>query len=542
MNKFRSILLISVVTLVSATSINNNDKLYEITKNIELFVKTYKELNSTYVDDIDPSELMRIGIDAMVSSLDPYTNYISESQVESYRLSDDGTYKGIGADLGVVDDEITVLVPHDGSPAFDAGLRSGDKILRVNGLSTEGRTVEDIDRIVRGVPGSTLELEVRSNSKGIVENMSLTRSRVTRDNVPYYGMVRDGIGYVILTTFTMDASKNIASAIKELRKENNLEGIILDLRSNGGGLLREAIDVSNLFIEKGEETVTTKAKVAENDQAYRTRNVPLDLDIPLAVMINKRSASASEIVSGVVQDLDRGVLIGQRSFGKGLVQNTVTLPYNNRVKMTISKYYIPSGRCIQGVEYDNGLPVDIPDDQRSTFKTRNGRDVLDGGGVTPDIKMDVKKESAITKALKEEHLIFKYVNQYIIGQDSVKDAGSYVYNDWEDFKKFIDEEGFTFNTDSDKAIEALEAAVKNDFSIESADEIKALRAELSARKQAAWSHSKADIILEIEKEIISRYFNQSGRIKFTLDKDPEIQKAVEILTNPSEYRKVLDGR
>ena len=404
------------------------------------------------------------------------------------------------------------------------------------------RQVEDIDRIVRGVPGSTLELEVRSNSKGIVENMSLTRSRVTRDNVPYYGMVRDGIGYVILTTFTMDASKNIASAIKELRKENNLEGIILDLRSNGGGLLREAIDVSNLFIEKGEETVTTKAKVAENDQAYRTRNVPLDLDIPLAVMINKRSASASEIVSGVVQDLDRGVLIGQRSFGKGLVQNTVTLPYNNRVKMTISKYYIPSGRCIQGVEYDNGLPVDIPDDQRSTFKTRNGRDVLDGGGVTPDIKMDVKKESAITKALKEEHLIFKYVNQYIIGQDSVKDAGSYVYNDWEDFKKFIDEEGFTFNTDSDKAIEALEAAVKNDFSIESADEIKALRAELSARKQAAWSHSKADIILEIEKEIISRYFNQSGRIKFTLDKDPEIQKAVEILTNPSEYRKVLDGR
>jgi carboxyl-terminal processing protease len=428
-----------------------------------------------------------------------------------------------------------------GSPARKAGIRAGDQILRVNGLSTEGRTVEDFDRVVRGVPGTEVQLTIKKSMNGEVVDVALVRSSVVQKNVPYHGMVKDGIGYIILTTFTMDASKNISSALKELKKEDpNLKGVILDLRSNGGGLLREAISVSNIFIDKGLEVVSTRGKVEDRDQTYRTFETPDDLDIPVAVLINKRSASASEIVSGVLQDYDRGVLIGQRSFGKGLVQNTVNVAYNNRVKLTTSKYYIPSRRCIQSVEYDNGEPVDIPDDRRSKFKTRNGRTVLDGGGVTPDIRMPEPKDSPLIKALKGQHVIFKYVNQYIVDKDSVTDLDSYVFNDYDSFVEYVKGTDFRYETETEKHLKKAENTIQDEFKSDGINPlIETLMGQINKEKEAAFTSQREDIVKEIETEIISRYFAQSGRIKFSLSKDEEVLEAVSVLNDPSRYQKIL---
>lgn len=541
MNIILKRLSVLLLIIVLGTAAVNNDKLFEISKNIEIFVKVYKELNKGYVDEIDPSELMKVGLDAMVGSLDPYTNYISESQVESYRLTEDGTYKGIGANLQLVDGVITVIEPFDGSPARKAGIRAGDQILRVNGLSTEGRTVEDFDRVVRGVPGTEVQLTIKKPISGEEMDIALVRSSVDQNNVPYHGLVKDGIGYIILTTFTMDAAKNISSALKDLKKENpNLKGVILDLRFNGGGLLREAIAVCNIFINKGQEVVSTRGKVEDRDQTYRTFATPDDLDIPIAVLINKRSASASEIVSGVIQDYDRGVLIGQRSFGKGLVQNTVSIAYNNRIKLTTSKYYIPSRRCIQSVEYKNGEPVDIPDDRRSKFKTQNGRPVLDGGGVTPDIRMAEPKDSPLIKALKDQHVIFKYVNQYINGKDSISDLDTYAFNEYDSFLDFVHKMEFNYETNTEKHLEEAENSLQDEFNRDEINPIIAtLKETISQEKESAFTNEKNNITKEIEKEIISRYFAQSGRIKFSLLKDNEVLEAVSVLNDLSRYQKIL---
>jgi carboxyl-terminal processing protease len=535
------IIMLGLIFLIGTAAIYKNDNLFEISKNIEIFVKAYKELNSNYVDELDPSELMKIGIDAMVESLDPYTNYISEAQIESYRLSDDGTYKGIGAKLDEVDGKITIIEPFDGSPAAKAGLKAGDVIIEVNGLLTEGKTVEDMDRVVRGVPGTELSMKINRPLENVTKDVSILRSEVLRENVPYYGMVKDGVGYVILTTFTNESSKNIAAAIKEMKEENGpLNGIILDLRSNGGGLLREAIMVSNLFIEKGEEVVSTRGKEIEKDQSYRAMSTPLDLDVPLAILINKTSASASEIVSGVIQDLDRGILIGQKSYGKGLVQNTVDIAYNNRMKITISKYYIPSGRCIQSVEYNNGEPVDIADDLRSKFKTRNGRTVLDGGGVSPDIKMEPAKDSPLMKALKKNHMVFKYVNEYVLGMDSIENVNEFVYNQYHEFVAFLEKENFSYKTQSEDKLADLQKNIDEEFEGSGLNQmLVSLQESIKKEKAAALNSEKALIIKEIETEIVSRFFQQSGRVKFSLSKDPEVLKAVQVLNNTEEYNKLL---
>ncbi|HMQ06871.1 MAG TPA: S41 family peptidase [Saprospiraceae bacterium] len=517
-----------------------SDKLFEISKNIEIFVKVYKELNTKYVDNLDPSELMRTGIDAMVSSLDPYTNYISEAEVESYRLQEDETYKGIGAEIDLVDGILTILAPYDGSPALNAGLKAGDQIIMVNGLSTEGKSLEDLDRVIRGVPGTGVKLVIQRPAENTLFPITIVRSETNRDNVPYYGMVKDGVGYVILTTFTNNSAKNIESAIRDLKKVHGpLKGMILDLRDNGGGLLREAIFVSNLFIENGELVVTTKGKSIEDDKVYRTSNTPLDLDIPLAVLINDRSASASEIVAGVIQDLDRGILVGQRSFGKGLVQNVENIAYNNRLKITISKYYIPSGRCIQSAEYANGLPVNIPDERRAIFKTRNGRDVLDGGGVAPDIVMEVPSESPLMYALKKDHMIFKFVNEYITEMDSLKNTDYYTFKDFHRFENYLKTHGFEFTTETEILLSDIADVISEEFPDTGLEALCfPLKEAVEKEKNAALSKEKESIIEEIEKEIISRFFLQSGRIKFSLSKDPDVLVAMEVLLNKDIYHRI----
>lgn len=532
--KFVGFALILIGSLAATTI--DNDKYFEITKNIEIFVNVYKQLNFNYVDEIDPGELMRIGIDAMVGSLDPYTNYISENQVERYRINTDNKYNGTGAVLSMVDDYYTVLEAFEDSPALEAGLIAGDQIRAIDGLSTYQKPLDDLNRIIRGAPGTDVNLSIyRPSTKESLE-VVLTRGDVAIPNVPYSGIVRDNVGYIKLTTFTGGASKNIGKALNDLKEEDeNLKGVIIDLRDNGGGLLIEAVDICGLFLPSNTLVVSNKGKVKDRDQSFKTRRAPMDVDIPIAVLINKSSASASEIVSGTLQDYDRGVLLGQRSFGKGLVQNTQEVGYNNRVKLTTSKYYIPSGRCIQGVEYDKGVPVDIPDERRSKFKTKNGRTVLDGGGVTPDVKLPAKEEGELLKALKEQHIIFKFVNEFVAKKDSISAAGSFQFEDYKSFTEFVKKIGFTYQTQAEKDMDQLKASTSEAFN----KELKSLSQKIEKEKEAAFEKEKADIIKEIEQSIVGRYYFQAGKAHQALNNDSEVLEAIRILTTPSEYKAIL---
>lgn len=533
--------LLLIGTFAMSFSIYQKDKLYEISKNIEIFVKVYKELNHNYVDDLDPGKLMRTGIDAMVGSLDPYTNYISESQVESYRINTEGKYQGIGGVVKQIGDYVTIVEPYAKSPLVEAGIIAGDQVISINGKSTKGKSTEEVTQFVRGVAGTNLKLKINRPTTGEKFDVNLERGSVEIPNVPYSGIVRDHIGYISLTTFTPDAAKNIRRAFNKLKDEDeNLKGVILDLRNNGGGLLREAINICNIFIPKGEEVVFTRGKVKERDRNFPTNMEPIDLEIPLVVMVNKKSASASEIVSGVIQDLDRGVILGQRSFGKGLVQNTMELGYNSRIKLTTSKYYIPSGRCIQGKEYEDGEPVDIPDSERAEFKTKNGRPVLDGGGVTPDVKLDAPKIPVVLKNLQEQDLIFKYVTQYVNGKSIPEEIETIIFTDFEDFKNYVSNQNFEYETDTEIKLKELKQAFEEDGYADflSAD-VAALEQNIANEKIGAIEANKTAIINAIQEDIASRYFLQKGKAFQKLADDYEIDEAINILTDRDRYNNIL---
>ncbi len=527
--------LIAVLIIGMSAVVVKNDKLFEITKNIEIFANAFQKLNTNYVDEIDPSELMRIGIDAMVGSLDPYTNFISESQIESYRLSNEGKYQGMGAIIDVVGDYITILETYEDGPALKAGLMAGDQIVEVNGFQTKGKTTEEMNAIAKGVAGTVVNLRIQRPGMKDAFDVELTRGETIIPNVPYSGRVADNIGYISLTTFTQNASGNIKSALQDLKKEGDMDGVILDLRYNGGGLLREAIAISNLFIDQGNEVVTTRGKIKERDRTFNTMVHAEDLEIPIVVLTNKRSASASEIVSGVLQDYDRGVVMGQRTFGKGLVQNTEEVGYNSRVKLTTSKYYIPSRRCIQAVKYENGVPVDIPDSERSQFKTANGRIVLDGGGVTPDVKLPAKEQSEYTKALIEDKVIFGFVNDFVTKNDSVAAPGMFRFTDYPSFKSYVRSSEFDFESELEAKLDKLEEEVDQSLSAD----FKLLKDRIVAQQADDIDQYQEEITKEIEMQIIARYYYQSGKAKQKLNGDSEIQEAIKLLNDPARYNKIL---
>jgi len=537
--KFSILAVVVALSVATTTYHANNSKYFEITKNIEIFANLYKELNTYYVDDVDPGQLMRTGIDAMVESLDPFTNYISESDIEGYRILTEGRYNGIGALSKKMGDFVTITELYEGQPADEAGLRVGDKILAVDGKDARGKSVEELNNIMRGFPGTVVDLKIDRPGSGEM-TISLMRNEVDVPNVPYFGMVSEDVGYIALTTFTRQAGRNVANALKDLEAQNpGLQGIILDLRGNGGGLLSEAVDVCNVFIPRNELVVTTKGKVKEWDQAFRTMGASVDEEIPLAVLIDDGSASASEIVCGVMQDYDRGVLLGQRSYGKGLVQNTRDVGYNSKLKLTTAKYYIPSGRCIQSVEYEDGEPVHIPDNRRTPFKTRNGRTVLDGGGVKPDILLDEPADDAIIKGLIEQNHIFDYATQYCLKNPTMESAPQeFKFTAFDDFLKFVEEKGFSYQTASEKLLRELKAKSDQDgFDVDA--EIKALEAKMEATKQRDLMAYKTVIIDLLEKEIVGRYHYQTGKIKIGLRNDQEIKEAISILKDQNRYGNIL---
>lgn len=537
-------LLLAMGLGLAATVGGGKSRYFDIVKNLEIFSNLYRELNSNYVDEIDPNKLMKVGIDAMLASLDPFTNYWSESQIEGFRFRNEEGEGASGMQIKKIGDALVVVRIIEDSPAHSAGLRIGDHIKAVNGEETGSRSAQDVMDIVAGQPGSELSLDILRPGQTDPLEIKIARGGVDGKNVPYSGLVADGIGYISLTTFTRDAGRNVANALRDLKTANpTLKGVILDLRGNGGGLLREAINVCNIFIPANETVVTTRGKVVEADQEYKTRDEPVDADIPLVVLVNKNSASASEIVSGVMQDLDRGVILGQLSYGKGLVQNTFEIGYNAKVKLTTSKYYIPSGRCIQSVEYKNGERVHIPDDKRARFKTRGGRTVLDGGGIQPDVRIEPKKEPLIVRKLIDQDAIFNFATQFCLDRDSVAGPEEFQYTDFGAFQAFLQKSKFTFDTRTDEALRTVGAvAAEEDFSDELGGQLQGLQAQLAKEKELQVKNHEKDIVEAIEREILVRYYFETGLVRHQLRNDPEVKEAIAILDAPQRYSGILAGR
>jgi carboxyl-terminal processing protease len=535
------IFFVVVLILVGFAFIESNTKQFEISKNLEIFANLYKELNTNYVDDLDPSKLMRTGIESMLGTLDPYTNYISEADIESYRYMAEGKYDGIGARVLKMGDYVTIVEPYEEGPAMKAGLLAGDQILAVDGRDAKGKKTDEVEDILRGFPGTDVTLTMKRPGQKESWDVVVKRDEVTVKNVPHYSMLSEDIGYVVLTTFTSNAGRNVADAIQQLKNENpNMRKLVFDLRDNGGGFLREAVSISNLFIPRDEVVVTTRGKVKDRDRSFKTKESPMVPDMPVVVLTNKWTASASEIVSGVLQDLDRGVIVGQRTYGKGLVQNTVDLEYNAKLKLTTAKYYIPSGRCIQSVSYSEGEPLDIPDSERAKFKTRGGRSVLDGGGITPDVKIDDRSKSSIVSFLEKNNLIFHYVTDYYQSHPTIPEPGDFHFEEFDEFVEFVKSKNLEFKTKTETELEELQEAAKADH-LEGVvqDQIKSMLQTVAEEKADDLYEYREEITDLIEKDIVTRYYYQTGKIKKSLQNDSEIEVAVELLNDMSKYESLL---
>ena len=549
--QIKHITLLAIVVLssfgVATTTFKQDSKYFEISKNIEIFTNLYKEINTFYVDDLDPSKLMITGVDAMLESLDPYTNYIAESEIEKFTMTVRGRYSGIGASINKLPGDIHPFItdPYEGFPAQKAGVRAGDILLEVDGKSTTGKSTNNVSEVLRGSTGSDIELKLRRPITGEEYSVTLQRGEVKIPNVPYHGMLDDKIGYINLTTFTEQAGKNVENAFRDLKTKNpNMTGVILDLRGNGGGLLIEAVNLVNVFIPRSELVVATRGKIKDWDRNFNTLNSPVDLEMPLAVLIDDGSASASEIVSGVLQDLDRGVLVGQKSYGKGLVQNTRDVGFNSRVKMTTAKYYIPSGRCIQAVSYKNGLPIEIPDSLKAVFKTKNGREVLDGGGIYPDAKVKAKAKAEAINMLGKKNLIFDFATQYASKHGSISASREFSLTDadYNEFVSFVQKSDFSYQTKSEKALANLEKQAKGENYLGALQvEIEAMKKKIVQDKANDLYKYKREIKDLLEREIASRYYYEKGKIQVGLKNDDDVKEAIRILNNDAEYHKLLSN-
>ncbi len=547
----KNILLIGLVLIIAVAGRGQTqtDQTFEVLKNLDIFANLIKELNAEYVDEIQPGELTTTGIDAMLESLDPYTNFIPESEVEDYKFITTGQYGGIGALIHQQGDYVIISEPYEGSPAQKSGLLAGDKILEVNGQQAKGKSYDEVSAILKGQAGTTVTLLVgRQGTEKPIEK-TITREIIKIDNIPYSAMVADGIGYIKLNSFTQNAGREVKQAFQKLRDGNNLRGLIIDLRGNGGGLLNEAVDISNIFVDKGQEIVTTKGKVAEKNRTYKTQYPVADDKIPIVVLVDRQSASASEILSGAIQDLDRGVIIGQRTFGKGLVQNVVPLSYNAQMKITVAKYYIPSGRCIQAIDYShkdgNGHSSKIPDSLIREFTTKSGRKVYDGGGIEPDIVTPRRNFSNIALSLYRQYLIFDYATKFQLSHPQIPATADFTINDsvFNDFLAFLKNQKFEYSTNSEKTLEILiEEAKKENYYTAIQDELGHLKEQMIQDKKEDINKYKKQIEYLLKLEIVTRYYYQKGKSETALEGDIDLATAISTLNDPQKYRDILTGK
>lgn len=526
-----------------------NDRYFEIAKNMEVFTQLYKELNTYYVDDIDPNKLMTDGINKMLDGLDPFTNYITGADLDEYQLQTTGKYGGIGSRIAKIGDYVVITDPYEGYPAQKAGLQAGDAILEIDGKVATKYNSEEVSQLLKGEPGTKITVKVRKAVSNEEKVVTFTREEIKIENVPYSGMVNDKVGYIKLTSFTDNASGEVQDALKELKKNPNLSGVILDLRGNGGGLLSEAINICNTFVEKGTNIVNTKGKIQEANYQYPTTGKAVDTEIPVVVLTDGGSASASEIVSGAIQDLDRGVIIGQNTYGKGLVQVTKPVAYKSKLKVTISKYYIPSGRCIQRIDYSHrntdGTASALPDSLRKEFKTKSGRIVKDGAGIEPDIKTGENKISTLTIALFNNNHIFNFANQYTHDHPQLRDGNKFAMTN-EEYEKFIEylkDKEYNYTTVSELKIADLKKAITEDNYSEAVQKvIDELDSQVKHDKSKDLLKFKPEIKRILEQEIVSRYTYEKGRIANSLNEDVDIKKAIEILSDSSKYKSILTAQ
>jgi len=535
-----SLVLLGLVLIIGTSGFVKSD-FFAIAKQIEIFTTLFKELNMNYVDETNPAELMDTAIKAMLEDLDPYTNYWNEQDVEAARMNTAGEYQGIGAAVRINRDRFTILETYKGFPADKAGLKPGDEIIKIGDIPVSDFK-EDAGELLNGAPNTNIEITYVRQGK--TQNTTLTRGMVELKAVPYYKLLEDNTGYIVLSRFNKNASSETIKALKELQSKG-AEKIILDLRGNPGGLLSEAILVSNIFIDKGQLITSTKSVIEKYNQQYFTPNEPINTKIPLAVIIDGRSASASEIVAGAVQDLDRGVVVGARSFGKGLVQRPKELVYGTQLKLTISRYYTPSGRCIQALNYrerdEEGNAVRIGTENYNEFKTKNGRSVFDGGGILPDIKLKTSEFNTITKALMAEQAIFDFATDYYYNND-LKDPQSFTFSerDFNTFKEFLKKTNFSYETQTESELnDVLVTATKEGFEKEIVQNYQQMLQEIEKNKAAELDNRKAEISGLITDEIIKRYFYQEGLYEYSIHNDDEILEAKLVLNNQEKYSKIL---
>lgn len=546
MHKVKKKILVISVSITAIFSLAFVDNYFEISKNLDIMTTAYRELNMYYVDDIDASKLMRTGIEAMVESLDPYTNYISESEIEDYRFMTTGQYGGVGSSIFTRNNYAVIKEVYEGFAAQKAGLIAGDIILEIDGKSIKGKNTGEVSKFLKGQAGTSIKILIQRPTEEKPRLVNLTREEIQIENVTYFGMITPEIGYIQLKGFTQDANKEVKNALLELKKNMQLKGVILDVRGNPGGLLHEAVAIANIFVPKGELIVNTKGKAKEGEKKYFTINDAIDVNIPLAVLTNSSSASASEIVSGVMQDLDRGIIVGQRTFGKGLVQTTRPLSYNAQLKITTAKYYIPSGRCIQALDYSHrnadGSVGKVPDSLIKAYQTKSGRKVFDGGGVAPDFAIPVNTYSNITNSLISKHLIFDFATQYASKHSTIKADGKFTLTEaeYQEFENFLKDKEFDYTTNSEKLLEEYkkEATKENHFDA-IAEDFKKLKTKLSHDKMEDLKRHQKEISDLICQEIASRYFYQKGRTQQQLSSDTEVLKAMSILLDSDSYQKTL---
>lgn len=539
------------------TSFKEDDRNFQISKNLDIFNSIFKELDMFYVDTVNAEKMIQTGVEGMLSLTDPYTEYYPEEEVSSLKEMTTGKYGGIGAAIRYYEakDRIAVVEPTEGMPAAEAGVKAGDIILSVGGKEMVRGDMKPqefsskVSEALRGEPGTSFVLKVLRPLKNdsTVMEFKITRKNIRTNPVPYYGMVKDSIGYLALSSFTENSAKDFKKAFIEL-KQKGAKSLIIDLRDNGGGSLSEAVDIVNLYVPKGQEIVVTKGKVRQAQGSYKTQNEPVDTQIPLAVLVNGATASASEIVSGSLQDLDRAVVIGSRTFGKGLVQTIRPLPYNGTLKVTTSKYYIPSGRCIQAIDYAkknaDGSVARTPDSLTTVFHTAVGREVRDGGGIRPDIEVRGDKIPNIVFYLMNDDLIFDYATQYCWDHPTLASVDDFKLTDadYEAFKKLVKSRNFTYDRQSEKMLKSLkEIAEFEGYMTEAAEEFKALEKKLNHNLDRDLDYFAKPIKEYISQEIVTRYFYQRGAAMERLKDDTDLEEAIKVLQNPVRYREILSA-
>lgn len=537
MKKIIIVGLFGLFGMIGCLQAQTDDRGFEISKNLEIFSNVYKQLNLNYVDDVDPGKTIKVAIDAMLASLDPYTNYYPESQMEDVKLQMLGQYGGIGSLIVQKGDSVYISEPYKGLPADEAGLRAGDRIVAVDGQSTAGKSTSDVSAAMRGQAGTDVVLLLEREGKQF--ERTVKRREIKLPNVPYYGYVGENkdFGYIKLDEFTADAAKNVREAFVNLKKEKpGMKGVILDLRGNGGGLMNEAVDIVNIWVPRGVLVVETKGKVASKNMKSLTRFNPEDTEIPVAVLIDGSSASASEIVSGSLQDLDRAVIIGQRSYGKGLVQNILPMAYNTQMKVTVSKYYIPSGRCIQAIDYshrdEQGRAVRVPDSLKTAFKTKGGRTVYDGFGIEPDVEVEPEYMSNIAVALVQKFLVFDYATQFYRSHPSIPAASEFEISDelYADFCRFLKESKLEYSTVTERVIKELRDVAKDEKYADAIEQqLKDMEAALEREKEGDMVKHREEICDMLRAEILTRYYYDEGRVEGGLRHDKVVQRAVEEL-------------